>query len=194
MKRLYLLMVIVLCLVLTDQAQAQRCLPGMRGIQVTGGMVDGIYSSKKDNEAGYYAGVAMATYAKNSNKWVFGAEYMERYYPYRETRLPITQFTAEGGYYYKFLSDPSKTVFVSLGGSALAGYETSNWGVKTLYDGSTLKHKDSFIYGGAITLEIETYITDRIVLLLTGRERILWGNSTGHFHTQFGVGVKFIIN
>ena len=26
------------------------------------------------------------------------------------------------------------------------------------------------------------------------RERCLWGNSTGHFHTQFGVGVKFIIN
>lgn len=194
MKRITIILTLVLCFAFSGGAYAQRCLPSMRGIQVTGGMVDGIYSSKNDNEAGYYVGVAMATYAKNSNKWVFGAEYMERYYPYRETRLPIAQFTAEGGYYYKILYDPSKTVFISLGGSALAGYETSNWGVKTLYDGSTLKHKDAFIYGGAITLEIETYITDRIVLLLTGRERILWGNSTGHFHTQFGVGMKFIIN
>ena len=194
MKRLYLLMVIVLCLVLTDQAHAQRQLPGMRGIQVTSGMVDGFYSSNTKNETGYYIGLAMATYAKKGNKWVFGAEFMERYYPYKEIRLPLTQFTAEGGYYYNFLSDPSKTISFSLGGSALAGYETSNWGVKTLYDGSTLQHKDAFIYGGAITLEIETYITDRIVLLLTGRERILWGNSTGHFHTQFGVGMKFIIN
>lgn len=185
---------IVLCLVFTDQAYAQRSLPGMRGIQLTGGMVDGIYSSKNDNEAGYYFGVAMATYAKNGNKWVFGAEYLERYYPYRERRLPIVQFTAEGGYYYNFLTDPSKTVFLSLGGSALAGYETSNWGEKTLYDGSTLQHKDAFIYGGAITLEIETYLTDRVVLLVTGRERILGGNSTGHFHGQFGVGIKFIIN
>lgn len=194
MKQLYLILTIVLCLVFTDQAHAQRSLPGMRGIQFTGGMVDGIYSSKNDNEAGYYFGVAMATYAKNSNKWVFGAEYLERYYPYREKRLPIAQFTAEGGYYYNFLTDPSKTVFLSLGGSALAGYETSNWGEKTLYDGSMLQHKDAFIYGGAITLEIETYLTDRVVLLVTGRERILWGNSTGHFHGQVGVGIKFIIN
>lgn len=194
MKRLYLILTIVLCLVFTDQAHAQRSLPGMRGIQLTGGMVDGIYSSKNDNEAGYYFGMAMATYAKNGNKWVFGAEYLERYYPYRERRLPIAQFTAEGGYYYNLLTDRSKTVFFSLGGSALAGYETSNWGEKTLYDGATLQHKDAFVYGGAITLEIETYLTDRVVLLFTGRERILWGNSTGHFHGQFGVGIKFIIN
>ena len=194
MKRLYFILTIVLCLVFTDQVHAQRSLPGMRGIQLTGGMVDGIYSSKNDNEAGYYFGVAIATYAKNGNKWVFGAEYLERYYPYREKRLPIAQFTAEGGYYYNFLTDPSKTVFLSLGGSALAGYETSNWGEKTLYDGSTLQHKDAFIYGGAITLEIETYLTDQVVLLITGRERILWGNATGHFHGQVGVGIKFIIN
>lgn len=194
MKLLSFIMAFVLCLVFADQAHAQRQLPGMQGIQVTGGMVDGIYSSKQDNEAGYYFGVAMATYAKNGNKWVFGAEFMERYYPYRETRIPVSQFTAEGGYYLKFLSDPSKTFNLSLGGSALAGYEISNWGEKTLYDGSTLQHKDAFIYGGAITLELETYLTDRVVLLLTGRERILWGNSTGHFHTQFGIGLKFIIN
>ena len=106
----------------------------------------------------------------------------------------VSQFTAEGGYYLKILSDPSKTFLLSLGGSALAGYETSNWGEKILYDGSTLRHKDAFVYGGAITLELETYLSDRVVLLMTGRQRVLWGNSTGHFHTQFGIGLKFIIN
>ncbi|WP_252264567.1 conjugal transfer protein TraO, partial [Phocaeicola dorei] len=24
--------------------------------------------------------------------------------------------------------------------------------------------------------------------------RCLWGGSTGHFHTQYGIGLKFIIN
>jgi hypothetical protein len=43
-------------------------------------------------------------------------------------------------------------------------------------------------------LELETYLTDRLVLLLTGRERFLWGTSTGHFHTQFGIGLKYMIN
>ncbi|WP_080904049.1 conjugal transfer protein TraO [Parabacteroides sp. Marseille-P3160] len=194
MKRLTIILTLALCFAFSGRAYAQRCLPGMQGIQVTGGMVDGIYSSETKHETGYYAGVAMATYAKNGNKWIFGAEFMERYYPYRETRLPLTQFTAEGGYYLKILSDPSKTILLSLGGSALAGYETSNWGEKTLYDGSTLKNKDAFIYGGAITLELETYLSDRVVFLMTGRQRVLWGNSTGHFHTQFGIGLKFIIN
>ena len=191
MKRMLLT---VMAIAIATASQAQRQLPGMRGLEARSGMVDGIYTSANDNEAGYYFGAALSSYAKGGNKWVFGAEFMERYYPYREIRIPVSQFTTEGGYYFKFLSDPSKTVLFYLGGSALAGYETANWGEKVLYDGSTLLHKDSFVYGGAVTLEMETYITDRIVLLLTGRQRILWGNSTGHFHTQFGAGVKFIIN
>lgn len=157
-------------------------------------MVDGFYSSSTKNETGYYYGLSMATYAKHANKWVFVAEFLNRYYPYKDDRIPVSQFTAEGGYYLNFLSDRSKTVLFSLGASGMAGYETSNWGEKTLFDGSTLRDKDSFIYGGAITLEMETYLSDRVVLLLTARERILWGTSTGHFHTQFGLGLKFIIN
>lgn len=193
MKRTIIL-TLALCFALSGGAYAQRQLPGMRGLEIRGGMVDGFYTSSIDNKAGYYFGAAMSTYVKKGNKWVFGVEFMERYHPYREIRIPVSQFTAEGGYYLKILSDPSKTLLLSLGGSALAGYETSNWGKKSLYDGSTLRDKDAFIYGGAITLEIETYMTDRIVLLVSGRQRVLWGNTTGHFHTQFGVGLKFIIN
>ena len=57
-----------------------------------------------------------------------------------------------------------------------------------------LNAKDAFIYGGAITLELESYITGRIVLLANVRERVLWRGSLGKFSTQFGLGVKFIIN
>lgn len=74
------------------------------------------------------------------------------------------------------------------------GYETLNWGEKVLYDGSMLSHRDAFVYGGALTLELESYVTDRIVLLAHVRERVLWGNSLGKFTTQFGLGVRFIIN
>ncbi|MDR3057351.1 MAG: conjugal transfer protein TraO [Prevotella sp.] len=194
MKRITIILTLALCFALTGGAYAQRCLPGMRGIQVTGGMVDGFYNSASRNETGYYFGAAMATYAKNGNKWVFGGEYLQRYYPYKETRIPVAQFTAEGGYYLNILADGSKTFFLLLGGSAVAGYETSNWGDKILYDGSTLQNKDAFIYGGAITLEIETYLTDRVVLLLTGRERILFGSDVSKFHTQFGIGLRFMLN
>jgi len=191
MKRL--LFILLVSLALIGQANAQRCLPKMQGISLTAGMTDGFYNHASLNETGYYFGAALSTYTKSSNKWVFGGEYLQKYNPYKDTHIPTTQFTAEGGYYYNALSDAGKTFFLSIGGSALAGYETVNWGEKTLFDGSRLTNGDAFIYGGAVTLELESYLTDRIVLLLDARERCLWGGSTGHFHTQFGAGIKFIL-
>ena len=194
MKATVIVIATALCFALVDKAHAQRALPGMQGLQITGGMVDGIYSKDNSNELGFYFGVAMATYDKNANKWVFGAEYLSRNYPYEDGHIPVEQFTGEGGFYYNFLSSPGKAVCFSIGASALTGYETVNRGDKLLDDGATLQNEDGFVYGGALTLEMESYLTDRIVLLLTGRERMLQGTTTGHFHTQFGIGLKFIIN
>ena len=125
---------------------------------------------------------------------MLGAEYLRRYHPYRERRIPVEQFTGEGGFFCNVLSDGSKTIFLSAGVSALAGYETVNGGEKRLFDGSTLRNKDGFIYGGAITLQAETFLSDRLVLLLYGRERCLWGGSTERFHTQYGVGLKIMLD
>lgn len=188
MKKLLFFLVALLVLY-TGQANAQRYLPKMRGIELRGGFVDGI-----QKPAGYYFGAGISTYNKKANRWVFGAEFLSKEYEYKDIYIPKTQITAEGGYYIKFLSDPSKTFFLSIGGSALAGYETSNWGEKLLFDGATIRNKDSFIYGTAITLELETYLTDQLILLVNARERILWGSTIGKFHTQFGIGLKFIIN
>lgn len=193
MKRFVLLLVASLALCV-GQADAQRCLPKMRGIELRCGMADGFYSHSNRDDAGYYFGAALATYTKGGDKWVFGGEYLQRYNPYKERRIPTAQFTAEGGFYYNFLSDARKIFFVYIGGSALAGYETVNWGDKVLFDGSRLASKDAFIYGGALSLEVETYLADRIALTMNVRERCLWGGSTGHFHTQYGIGLKFIIN
>ena len=63
-----------------------------------------------------------------------------------------------------------------------------------LPDGSTLLDKDCFIYGGALTLELEAYLTDRVALLLNARERALFGSDIGKFHLQVSLGLKFIIN
>ena len=181
-----------LCLTF-NQAHAQRCLPGMKGLQVTGGMADGVHWNSKSDFA-YYFGAALSTYTKKGNKWVFGGEYLLKNNPYKDGKIPVAQFTAEGGYYFKILSDARKIVFVYAGASALAGYESVNWGEKVLHDGSTLHDRDSFIYGGALTLDVEFYVADRIALLANLRERCLWGGDTRKFHTQWGVGVKFIIN
>jgi hypothetical protein len=63
-----------------------------------------------------------------------------------------------------------------------------------IFDGATINNADAFLYGGALTLEAETYLTVRIVLLVNVRERLLAGFSVGKFNTQAGIGIKFIIN
>ena len=183
-----LLMIGVLALTM-GQASAQRCLPKMQGIEVNGAFVDG-----KPLSAVFCGGVALSTYTKNGSKWVFGGECLQRDYGYSGMTIPVAQFTAEGGYYKKLLTDASKTLFIYGGASALAGYESVNWGERLLPDGATLQDRDAFIYGGALTLNIEVYLSDRLALLGNVRERSLWGNDTGHFHTQYGVGLKLIIN
>lgn len=186
-------LILILSLVLIGQAQAQRYLPGQKGIQVTGGFVDGFKLKNQDGQA-FFGGIALSTYTKSGNRWVFGAEYLQKRHEYKNSLITVSQITAEGGYYYKFLSDPSKTVFFSVGASAMAGYETINWGKELLFDGATITTEDNFLYGGAVSFEIETYLTDKLVLLLNARERVLLGSDINKFHTQVGVGIKFIIN
>ena len=168
MKRgLFIIMLFALCLHF-NQARAQRYLPGMKGLQVTAGMADGVHWNNNTDFA-YHIGAAYSVYTKNANRWVIGGEYLHKKYD-------------------------RKTFFLSLGLSALAGYETSNRGDKLLPDGATLSDEDCFIYGGALTLELEAYLTDRVALLLNARERALFGSDIGTFHTQVGIGLKFIIN
>ena len=174
------------------QATAQRVLPKMQGIAIGGGMVDG----KSDS---FYGGLTVDTYTKGGNKWVFGAEYLQRnhkheYGEYGRQTIPVVQVTAEGGYYKQVLSDASKSFFVYVGASALAGYETVNWNKQLLDDGSRLTGRDGFVYGCAATLNVEWYLSDKVVLTGNVRERFLWGNTSGLNHTQYGIGLKFIIN
>lgn len=193
MKRSIIILTALLAL-FAGQAHAQRSLPKMRGVELRTGMADGFYSDTHRVETGYYFGVALATYTRGGNKWVFGGEYLLRNYPYKDIRIPMAQFTAEGGYYYNFLSDARKIFFLYIGGLALAGYETTNWGEKRLFDGSRLTGKDAFVYGGALTLDLEIYVADRVALLANVREKCLWGGSSQRFHFQFGAGIKFILN
>lgn len=190
--RKYIAIIIASLALFTGQAHAQRCLPKMQGIEVRANLADGFKPG--GNDGGYSFGAALATYTENGNKWVFGGEYLLKNTPYKGTAIPVVQFTAEGGYYLKLLSDARKIVFVYAGASALAGYESVNWGKEILFDGSTLHDRDAFIYGGALTLDVEFYVADRIALLANLRERLLWGGDTQKFRCQWGVGVKFIIN
>lgn len=165
---------------------AQRYLPGQKGVQLTGGMVD--FSSES-----YHAGVAYSVYTKSRNRWTVGAEFLNRNTSYSEYKIPISQFTAEAGYFMNFYSDRKDIFFLSLGISALTGYETVNWNKKHLPDGAVIQDRDHYLIGGALTLELEAFLTDRLALLINIRERGLFGGDTDKFHNQIGIGLKYFI-
>lgn len=183
MKRIFL--ITALLALSLGQAHAQRCLTGMRGIGLRGGMV---------NSNGYYFGADFSSYMKGGNKRALGVTYLRTSPVYRTQKLPVTQITAEGGYSLNFLSDKGKTLFFYLGASAVAGYETVNGGKKRLFDGAVLQNKDAFIYGCAATLDMEVYLSDAFCLTASVRERFMWGGSTGRFRTEYGIGIKFILD
>ncbi|MDR0541179.1 MAG: conjugal transfer protein TraO [Dysgonamonadaceae bacterium] len=183
------LLFIIMFLSVVAPASAQRYLPGQRGLQVTGGTVNGM-----NLKSGFHSGIAFSQYTEGADRWMLGIEYLEKRHPYRDIQIPQSQVTVDAGYYLKFLSDWRKIFFLSVGASAVAGYETVNRNEKLLFDGATINNKDAFIYGGALTLEAEIYLSDRIVLLCNIRERLLGGSSAGKLNSQIGIGIKVIIN
>lgn len=41
----------------------------------------------------------MSTYTKNENRLIISREHLHKKYDYKDMRIPVKQFTAEGGYY-----------------------------------------------------------------------------------------------
>lgn len=177
----------ILFVMLTLQVQAQRRLPGQQGLQVTAGPVD--YSKKS-----IHAGLALSKFTKNSNQWIFGADYFRKKLLYRDQYIPVEYFAGEAGYNLTFLSDGNKNFFFSVGLSGMLGYELVNRDKDLLYDGSTVLTGSGFLYGCAFSLGIETYLADRVILLTGIRQLILPSSSVNKFHHQLSLGIKFIIN
>ena len=59
---------------------------------------------------------------------------------------------------------------------------------------SQIGYYSNIIYGGGLTAAFDVWLTDRIILLMQVKERALFGTDAGNFHTQVGLGVRFIIN
>ena len=175
------------------RAMAQRNLPGMSAVEIKANMADGFYTGKS-RDCGYSLGVSYSIFKGKQNTWSFGGEYLQTYKPYGEKgRIPVAQFSGEAGYNLHLLSDYSMTFHLYGGISALAGYETVNWGKRILPDGSTLGAKDNSIYGGALNLQAEIYLSDNVALTANVKGRFTFGSDVQIYHTTYGIGVKFII-
>lgn len=198
MRSLTLWIVLCCALTLATHARAQRGLPGQVGLGVAASLVDGMTLCTGDGQGRFAVEAALTRYNRNHSYWSFTASLLRKDYRYRSIVarqiVPMAQFAVEAAYNHPLLHDRARTITLFAGVGALAGYETVGWGRKLLTDGARLRSDDGFIYGLSLAASLEAYLSDRVILLLRLRERCAFGSSTGQFHTQVGIGFRFIIN
>lgn len=185
MKKTIIIGLLACCvLLLPDSVMAQRYLPRMGGITVNGGVTE---------KTGFYVEAGYSLYTKRKHHWNFGVNYLMNQDRYYTQKLPLVQVTAQGGYYLRLLQDRRRTFYLSLGVDAVIGHEWVNWGRYVLSDGGRIQDRNRFVFGGALGLEAEYYINDTYVILLRIREKCLANSDVGLWHTEAGLGLKFII-
>lgn len=182
-KYIYTMMFI---LVGISVVQAQRMLPKQKGLEISAGILS---NDKIGND--YYISAAMTINGKNGNYLFWALEYTHQYHDYKDLRIPQETYSAEGGYSFFLLGDARKNITLNLGITGVVGYENINRGEAMLYDGAKILSEDNFIYGAGGRFTFETYLSDRFVLVLQGRTKVLWGTDLEQFRPSAGVGLRF---
>lgn len=177
---------VLFILISITNSLAQRMLPGQKGLNITTGTL-----SNEDPSKNYYFNIGMIVNGKNGNYQLWALEYSNQYYQYKDLRIANETYTAEGGYSFFLLGDTRRNITLNAILTVVAGYETINRGENSLYDGAEIHDKDNFIYGGGGRLSLETYLSDRFVLLLQGCTKILWGTDLKQFRPSAGIGIRF---
>ena len=175
----------ILVLIGITAGQAQRMLPKQKGLELNTGILS-------DAKIGYdfYFNVAMTVNGKNGNYRLWALEYTHQYHNYKNMRIPQETYTAEGGYSFFLLGDTRKNITLNAALSGVFGYESINRGEALLFDGAKIVSEDNFIYGAGGRLSFEIYLSDRFVLLLQGRAKVLWGTYLEQFRPSTGAGLR----
>ena len=171
-------------------AQAQRLIPKQKGIEVMGSLpiVKGEKLFARDN---FGLGLSLTRYLKRENYSFLTVEYEQQNMPYRSYDVKLKEAFVHLGYMQPIVSDNGKNVLLYGGVSALGGYEEINDDKPFLPDGAKLLDRSRFVYGGALHLSIECFLSDNVLLLLKGQGRILFGTDVQHFRPAVSAGIRF---
>lgn len=193
MQRILFILTAAVLSLLAGEAYAQRDLPGQTGIQFTTGGVNHFLSWKSGGERHYFTSLAFTHTNRNRTYWLYGLDYQIKEYTYENKAIPKAQFAGTRLLYSRIVGQGPEcmSTYRTLG---IGRFRDGQPGTSLLPDGATVTNGDCFIYGGGLTAAFETYLTDRVMLLLQVKERALFGTDAGNFHTQVGLGVRLIIN
>lgn len=182
-KYIYMLLLI---LVGVNAMEAQRMVPRQKGVQVSAGTL-----SDENSGRDYYLHIGMTVNGKKGNYQLWALEYSHQYHTYTNLHIPRETYIAQGGYSFCLLADAHKNITLNTAVTGVLGYESINRAIPLLYDGAKIISGDNFIYGVGGQLSFETYLSDRFVLLLQGRTKVLWGTDMEQFRPSAGLGLRF---
>ena len=188
MKKVLFLLACAVAMMLP--AQAQRLIPKQKGIEVVGSLpiIKGEKFFAKDN---FGLGLSLTRYLKRENYTFMGMDYEQQNMPYRDYGVKLKDALLHLGYMHPLFSDNGKNVLLYGGVSALGGYEEINEDKPFLPDGAKLLDRSRFVYGGALHLSVECFLTDNVLLLLKGQGRVLFGTDVHRFRPALSAGFKF---
>ena len=177
---------VLLILITVTKSPAQRMVPGQKGFEINAGTLSGDRPWRN-----YNLSLAMTINSKNGSYQLWALEYSHQYSNYKELRLPLETYTAEGGYSFFVLGDVHRNIALNATLTAVVGYESINRGKDLLQDGAKIITEDSFLYGAGGRLSFETYLSDHLVLLLQARTRAMWGSDLEQFRPSAGLGLRY---
>ncbi len=187
MKRILFLLACATVMMLP--CQAQRLIPKQQGIEIVGGLPI-IQGEKLFQNGNFDIGMSFIRHLKSENYAFLSAEYEQQYIPYRRYDILMKDAILQVGYMHPVLSDMGKNIFAYLGVSALSGYEDIGQGSDLLPDGAKLLDRSRFVYGGAVHLSVEIFLSDHVLFLIKNQGRMLLGSDLNIFRPAISAGFR----
>ncbi|SMO71993.1 Conjugative transposon protein TraO [Chryseobacterium rhizoplanae] len=172
-------------LIFSNSLTAQRMFPNQIGVEFNTGLL------QQEIIKNYYAGVGMVIHSGKGDYSTYSFEYVRRIIDYKDTVISVETYMGLGGYSFNLISDRSRNFVINAALYGIGGYEKNNSGNTALYDGAQLISESSFIYGAGGGLSLETYLSDRWVLIVSGRTKLLWNTSGKLLNPSLGIGIRF---
>ena len=175
---------------LPTAVQAQRLVPGQKGLEVSASvpMVKGKSLFKQDD---FGMTLSLSHYLKRGKYTFVSAGYEQQALSYRSYQVPLRDYLVQMGYAHPLLSDKGKNVFFYLGTSAVAGYEDINKGEKLLPDGAKLLDGSRWMYGAGLHTSVELFLTDRIIVGGKAQLRYLFNSDVHRLRPTMSLGLRY---
>ena len=111
-----------------------------------------------------------------------------------EESVPYFSAVGSFSYFLTVLSRNRKQQSLSIGGGAIAGYESVNNGKGDLSNVLSVVGESKFIYGGVVSADFDIIISERLSLLVKTSQAYHLNSDFGKLTNYSGIGIRYYFN